>query len=57
MFNTEELEEIKRSINELIASRLKYRTIETNYERLRENEDYLTNDYKILSKIVRVLER
>ena len=54
-FTLEELEEIKKALNTLIAERIRYKTFETNETRLETNEELQMKDYELLNKIIEVI--
>ena len=54
-FTLEELEEIKKALNTLIAERIRYKTFETNEIRLETNEELQMKDYELLDKIIEVI--
>ena len=54
-FTIEELEEIKKALNTLIAERIRYKTFETNEIRLETNEELQMKDYELLDKIIEVI--
>lgn len=56
MFTDEELKELKLCVNEMIASRIRYKHSETNEVRLSMNKTYLELDYKLLNKILKKLD-
>lgn len=49
----EELKELKMALNELISSRIIYRSTEKSKVRLSDNEKYLLLDYKLLEEIIK----
>ena len=53
-FSIEELEEIKKALNTLIAERIRYKTFENNENRLETNEKMQMKDYELLDKIIEV---
>lgn len=53
-FSNEEIQELKKCINEMIASRIQYGHAENNNVRKCNNEKYLELDYKLLDKILKV---
>lgn len=54
-FSIEELEEIKKALNTLIAERIRYKTFERDENRLEVNEKMQMKDYEILDKIIKVI--
>lgn len=54
-FTIEELEEIKKALNTLIAERIRYKTFENNENRLEVNEKMQMKDYEILDKIIKII--
>ena len=54
-FSIEELEEIKKALNTLIAERIRYKTFENNDKRLEINEKMQMKDYEILDKIIIII--
>ena len=54
-FTIEELEEIKKALNTLLAERIRYKTFENDYNRLEANEKMQMKDYEILDKIIKVI--
>lgn len=54
-FTIEELEEIKKALNSLLAERIRYKTFENNNERLETNEKMQMKDYEILDKIIKII--
>lgn len=54
-FTIEELEEIKKALNTLIAERIRYKTFENNETRLETNEELQMKDYELLDKIIEVI--
>ena len=54
-FTIEELEEIKKALNTLIAERIRYKTFENNENRLEANEKMQMKDYEILDKVIKVI--
>lgn len=54
-FSIEELEEIKKALNTLIAERIRYKTFENNDKRLEINEKMQMKDYEILDKVIKVI--
>lgn len=54
-FSIEELEEIKKALNTLIAERIRYKTFENNENRLETNEKMQMKDYELLDKIIEVI--
>ena len=54
-FSIEELEEIKKALNTLIAERIRYKTFENNDKRLEINEKMQMKDYEILDKIIKII--
>lgn len=52
-FSNEELQELKKCVNEMISSRIQYKNIEKNETRKMDNEKYLNLDYKLLDKILK----
>lgn len=54
-FTNEELEEIKKALNTLIAERIRYKTFENNDKRLEVNEKMQMKDYEILDKVIKVI--
>ena len=55
-FTIEELQEIKKGLNTLIAERIRYETFETNETRLETNEELQMKDYKLLNKVITAIE-
>lgn len=55
-FTLEELEEIKKALNSLLAERIKYETFETNVKRLEDNEKLKELDYGLLDVIITAIE-
>ena len=53
----EELEEIKRALNTMIAQRVQYSIIETNETRRETNDKYKKMDYELLEKIIKEMDR
>ena len=56
-FTIEELEEIKRALNTIIAQRVQYSIIETNETRRETNDKYKKMDYELLEKIIKEMDR
>ena len=56
-FTIEELEEIKRALNSMIAQRVQYSIIETNETRRETNDKYKKMDYELLEKIIKEMDR
>lgn len=54
-FTIEELEEIKKALNTLIAERIRYKTFERDENRLEVNEKMQMKDYEILDKIIKII--
>ena len=54
-FTIEELEEIKKALNTLLAERIRYKTFENDYNRLEANEKMQMKDYEILDKVIKVI--
>ena len=54
-FSIEELEEIKKALNTLIAERIRYKTFERDENRLEVNEKMQMKDYEILDKIIKII--
>ena len=54
-FTIEELEEIKKALNTLLAERIKYKTFERDENRLETNEKMQMKDYEILDKVIKVI--
>lgn len=54
-FTIEELEEIKKALNTLIAERIRYKTFENNNKRLEINEKMQMKDYEILDKVIKII--
>ena len=54
-FSIEELEEIKKALNTLIAERIRYKTFERDENRLETNEKMQMKDYEILDKIIKII--
>ena len=54
-FTIEELEEIKKALNTLIAERIRYKTFERDENRLETNEKMQMKDYEILDKIIKII--
>lgn len=54
-FTIEELEEIKKALNTLLAERIRYKTFENNNERLENNEKMQMKDYEILDKVIKII--
>lgn len=54
-FSIEELEEIKKALNTLLAERIRYKTFENNNERLETNEKMQMKDYEILDKVIKII--
>ena len=54
-FTIEELEEIKKALNTLLAERIRYKTFENNNERLEINEKMQMKDYEILDKVIKII--
>ena len=55
-FTIEELEEIKRALNSMIAQRVQYSIIETNETRRETNDKYKKMDYELLEKIIKEMD-
>ena len=53
----EELEEIKRALNTIIAQRVQYSIIENNETRRETNDKYKKMDYELLEKIIKEMDR
>ena len=56
-FTIEELEEIKRALNTIIAQRVQYSIIEVNETRRETNDKYKKMDYELLEKIIKEMDR
>ena len=56
-FTIEELEEIKRALNTMIAQRVQYSIIEVNETRRETNDKYKKMDYELLEKIIKEMDR
>ena len=56
-FTIEELEEIKRALNTIVAQRVQYSIIETNETRRETNDKYKKMDYELLEKIIKEMDR
>ena len=54
-FSIEELEEIKKALNTLLAERIRYKTFERDENRLEVNEKMQMKDYEILDKVIKVI--
>lgn len=54
-FTLEELEEIKKALNSLLAERIRYKTFETNETRLETNEELQMKDYELLNKVINAI--
>lgn len=54
-FTIEELEEIKKALNTLLAERIRYKTFERDENRLEVNEKMQIKDYEILDKIIKII--
>lgn len=54
--SNEEVIELKVALNELISRRVVYPQYEHSELRLKENNKYLKMDYKLLEKIIDVIE-
>lgn len=54
-FTIEELEEIKKALNTLLAERIRYKTFENDYNRLEANEKMQMKDYEILDKVIKII--
>ena len=54
-FTIEELEEIKKALNTLLAERIRYKTFENNENRLEANEKMQMKDYEILDKVIKII--
>ena len=54
-FTIEELEEIKKALNTLLAERIRYKTFENNENRLETNEKMQMKDYEILDKVIKII--
>lgn len=52
----EELIELKLAINTLVSQRVIYPQYEHSKLRLKENDEYLKMDYKLLEKILNIIE-
>ena len=55
-FTIEELEEIKRALNTMIAQRVQYSIIEANETRRETNDKYKKMDYELLEKIIKEMD-
>ena len=53
-FTIEELEEIKKALNTLIAERIRYKTFERDENRLEVNEKMQMKDYETLDKVIKI---
>ena len=54
-FTIEELEEIKKALNTLLAERIRYKTFERDENRLETNEKMQMKDYEILDKVIKII--
>ena len=54
-FTIEELEEIKKALNTLIAERIRYKTFERDENRLEVNEKMQMKDYETLDKVIKII--
>lgn len=52
-FSNEEIQELKRCINEMISSRIQYSHTENNEIRKMDNKTYLDLDYRLLDKVLK----
>ena len=56
-FTREELEELRRSINTMISSRIEYKYIENSEARIEINNKYLQMDYLLLDRVLKELDK
>jgi hypothetical protein len=56
-FTLDELEELRRSINTMISSRIEYKYIENSEARIETNNKYLKMDYLLLDRVLKELKK
>lgn len=55
-FTTEQLEELRRSINTMISSRIEYKYVESSEVRKEMNNKYIKMDYSLLDMILKEID-
>lgn len=53
----EELEEIKRALNQILSARIQYAFVESNKKRLETNEKYKKMDNELIGKIIEEINK